>query len=248
MTQQDSRGRESTGSRVGRVIGHGLWMLIPLLSFGFLGWLPASQTWWRARTTGWLITALSLILTFIGFLIALPLDDTGDVWVPMFLLSAIGGTVAAAIGRPVFFGSRPAAESQPVVAWRPAPVSRPVAGPDAVTAEPAVQAVLYRRQRRQQAREIAANDPAMALELGIGRPDLARTYDDGGLVDLNNIPADSLVAALGWERSVAEAYAIGREMRRGYASLAEVEALSGIAPDVLGQDAERLIVLPYRIQ
>ncbi|MBE1495762.1 hypothetical protein H4696_002862 [Amycolatopsis lexingtonensis] len=55
--------------------------------------------------------------------------------------------------------------------------------------EPAITQALAARTRRNAARELAAADPLLARELRIGRPDLPHSYDDGGLVDLNNAPA-----------------------------------------------------------
>jgi len=51
-----------------------------------------------------------------------------------------------------------------------------------------------RLARRAQARALLASDPALAGELVIGRPDRHRQYDDGGLVDVNNVPT----AVLAW--------------------------------------------------
>src|SRR5699024_9098088 len=56
----------------------------------------------------------------------------------------------------------------------------------------AVAAVEYGRHLRQEARKILHRDPMMARELRIGRPDLPRTYDDGGLVDLNTAPGEGV--------------------------------------------------------
>jgi hypothetical protein len=44
---------------------------------------------------------------------------------------------------------------------------------------------------------LAASNPALARELTIGRPDLARDYDDGGLADVNHVPGRMLAAGLG---------------------------------------------------
>ncbi|GAA4925304.1 hypothetical protein GCM10025331_05460 [Actinoplanes utahensis] len=44
------------------------------------------------------------------------------------------------------------------------------------------------RARRDLARHFAAVDPAGARQSGIGRPDLLRLFDDGGLIDLNHAP------------------------------------------------------------
>lgn len=63
-----------------------------------------------------------------------------------------------------------------------------------VAAVAGVQAV---RVKREEARAIARRDPAMARELRIGRPDLPRQYDDGGLVDVNSAPAEVLQQSLG---------------------------------------------------
>ncbi|MGW5052765.1 ComEA family DNA-binding protein [Actinokineospora sp. NPDC004072] len=70
--------------------------------------------------------------------------------------------------------------------------------------DPAVAQVLAARERRQQARELAARDPMMARELGIGRPDHPRTYDDGGLVDLAAAPAQAIAATVGLSQAEAE--------------------------------------------
>ncbi|WP_460309016.1 hypothetical protein [Actinocorallia aurea] len=45
-----------------------------------------------------------------------------------------------------------------------------------------------RRELRRQARE-QARDLVLARDLCIGRPDLPRYYDDGGLIDVNHVPA-----------------------------------------------------------
>lgn len=70
--------------------------------------------------------------------------------------------------------------------WPREPRPQPAAAPP----DPAVAAALAARARRQEARQIVETDRALARELRIGRPDLARTYDDGGLVDLNACAAE----------------------------------------------------------
>jgi hypothetical protein len=70
--------------------------------------------------------------------------------------------------------------------------------------QPAVATALAARQRREQAKAIAARDPALAHELRIGRPDLPREFDDGGLVDVNSVPVQVLVDQLGLSQAQAE--------------------------------------------
>ncbi|WP_255608972.1 hypothetical protein [Micromonospora sp. PLK6-60] len=52
-----------------------------------------------------------------------------------------------------------------------------------------------RRARREQARHLLHHYPSARVELHIGRPDLPRTFDDGGLVDVNAVP-DQVLAGL----------------------------------------------------
>jgi hypothetical protein len=62
----------------------------------------------------------------------------------------------------------------------PPPRTRPEAA-----IETAMNAAKERRELRRKARDIVAGDPGLARELGIGRPDLDRPFDDGGLIDVN---------------------------------------------------------------
>ncbi|MFE0020104.1 hypothetical protein [Amycolatopsis sp. NPDC059021] len=69
--------------------------------------------------------------------------------------------------------------------------------------DPAIEAVLAARTRRDEARKLAADDPLLARELHIGRPDLAGSYDDGGLVDLNSASAEVIAEVCGIPLPVA---------------------------------------------
>ena len=83
------------------------------------------------------------------------------------------------------------------------PSRRPaLAGPPPT--DPAIAAIRAARARREGARRIAREDPLMAHELNIGRPDLASGYDDGGLVDLNTAPAEVIASVVGLEHPLAE--------------------------------------------
>jgi hypothetical protein len=62
-----------------------------------------------------------------------------------------------------------------------------------------------RARRREESRALLADDPALARELGIGRPDLRTGYDDGGLVDLNRASAEAIADLPGLTSEHAEA-------------------------------------------
>jgi hypothetical protein len=92
-----------------------------------------------------------------------------------------------------------------------------------LSGDPAVARVLERRAKRKAARELLIKDPAMARELGIGRPDLHLGYDDGGLVDINTATAESLSQLCGIAPNRAGEIVAARQARGGtYFSIGEV--------------------------
>lgn len=87
------------------------------------------------------------------------------------------------------------------------------------------------RARRAEARELAVKDPALARELGIGRPDQRRGYDDGGLVDVNSAPAPVIAGVCHIDPRVAEAIVDGRATRGGYYNVGELLLEVPMPPD-----------------
>ena len=140
------------------------WWYLPVTIFsaGLLGWVPFLHA--AAR-----LARPRLYLLALAYVVVAVLEVT--------LPGAAGGLVVLA-------GVASACVLQ--ARLRHQRVRIPEAPPEA---DPVVARVLAARARRQAARELAAKDPLLARELGIGRPDLGRDYDDGGLVDLNTAPA-----------------------------------------------------------
>jgi DNA uptake protein ComE-like DNA-binding protein len=54
---------------------------------------------------------------------------------------------------------------------------------------PGVEQALANRQLRGKYRDLAESDRHTARELAVGRPDIARGYNDGGLLDVNTLSA-----------------------------------------------------------
>ena len=119
-----------------------------------------------------------------------PDDEVGGVWA---VVDAIGAVVAIA--------------TIAVACVRLVPLRREVYGgaPARATggSDAALAAALGARERRDAARALAANDPLLARDLRIGRPDLRGDYDDGGLVDLNTAPTETIAAVLGLPAELA---------------------------------------------
>jgi hypothetical protein len=126
------------------------------------------------------------------------------------------------------------------------PIRREVyGGKGVITAheDPAVARALAARARRDEARQLFDGDPSLARELGIGRPDLGRDYDDGGLVDINTAPAEVIVRVCGIDRVYADALVAARARRGGaWFNLGEVLVDLDLPPYVQEQLREHAVL------
>ena len=99
------------------------------------------------------------------------------------------------------------------------------------------------RARREEARALKAQDPDRADELGIGRPDLGRGYDDGGLVDLNTAPASVIASVCRMDAALAEAIVAARTGRGGvFYVLGEVLMDVAVPPSVKDELQDRAVL------
>ncbi len=79
-----------------------------------------------------------------------------------------------------------------------------VVGPPPSSNDRAVAGVNEARRKRAEARALAAKDPMMARELGIGRPASPHPFEDGGLLDLNAATAQELSDVCGLSPALAQ--------------------------------------------
>lgn len=144
-----------------------------------------------------------------------PTDGQGD---PEGPLATAGAVVALGI---MVFASIKVTPIRRSIYLDPAPPA-----PKPVT-DPALANALAARERRSEARRVVANDPMLARDLKIGRPDLPREYDDGGLVDLNNAPSSALVSACGLtEEAAGRIVAQRQSLPGGFSSIQEALVFS----------------------
>ncbi|MEV6718744.1 helix-hairpin-helix domain-containing protein [Lentzea sp. NPDC051208] len=142
--------------------------------------------WWTA-----LYAAASVVL-----MIIMPSSQDQPAASTADVRSTIGGVVAIAL---IVAACIQLSGIRREVYGLPGPV-RPV---QPWAADPAVAAALALRSRREEARALVARDPALARDLRIGRPDLPRQYDDGGLVDINTAPASVIAHCCGLDDRAA---------------------------------------------
>jgi DNA uptake protein ComE-like DNA-binding protein len=107
--------------------------------------------------------------------------------------------------------------------------------------QPAMAAALADRQLREQARAVVAGDPALARELRIGRPDLPRQFDDGGLIDVNHAPEQVLVDRLGFSPAEAARVVEARGRLGGFSSAEEVCVFAEVPDATVERLRDRLL-------
>jgi len=104
------------------------------------------------------------------------------------------------------------------------------------SALPGVAEGLLRRERRARYRELAESDPNLAREIGVGRPDRQRTFDDGGLVDLNSLSAAHLARFLEISPEQAQQIVDTRQRLSRLSSVEDLVVHARFSPEL----AERL--------
>ncbi|MFC7276544.1 BTAD domain-containing putative transcriptional regulator [Paractinoplanes rhizophilus] len=98
---------------------------------------------------------------------------------------------------------------------------------------------------REQARQFATFDPARAIEVGVGRPDiLSRPFDDGGLVDINHLGALELSRALDLPLARAQEIVVDRGRRGPFGQPGELVTRGLLGERVVRRNAYRLIAIP----
>ncbi|MER6595815.1 hypothetical protein ABT214_28975 [Micromonospora purpureochromogenes] len=101
-----------------------------------------------------------------------------------------------------------------------------------------------RRVRREHARYLLYHYPAARNDLRIGRPDLPRTFDDGGLIDVNAVPEQVLAGLPGLTADECRQIAVDRWLRGPYASLEELAGRCLLPPTATDRLRELLFFLP----
>ncbi|GII64130.1 hypothetical protein Skr01_42150 [Sphaerisporangium krabiense] len=200
-----------------------VWALAPILTCGAatpftIGWAAA-----KLRSTMLGISAALYGLGMVAFVAAVASDGSNSMELLGMLGSGaswIGGFVHSLIIRKRVFTSSETPNDY------------------------AIAAAQQRRQLRQQARELAENDPALARELRIGRPDLPRTYDDGGLVDVNHAPAEVIAGLPGMNAQLARRVVEARVEVGGFVSAEDVSIALDLPPRLTADLVELTIYLP----
>ncbi|RKS79559.1 DNA-binding SARP family transcriptional activator [Actinomadura pelletieri DSM 43383] len=183
-------------------------LLIPLVTLGLATWTLFAYVAVRRRSRSLGLTALAYLVAagfFFGAALVTNPDKTTWWDVPIMttlLVVTLGGSLHLAL-----------------LTADPWPSGTPVLDVQQIE----------RRVRREQARSLVAHDPMVARRLRIGRPDLPRTFDDGGLVDVNSAPEHLLVSLPELDAHHAKLIVLARTAHGPLASVDDL-AVRGILP------------------
>lgn len=194
-----------------RLAGRDVWPWISLLPFA--GVCAPIYAGVRARRALWVVVGLVWVAAVAAGFVADSISSSGhnDFAGFLFIFGWVGAGATA-------FTIRPAYERQ--------------MGSDL---DHAAQAARQRLADRRRALELAARDPSLAQEIGIGRPD-RRGAAHGGLVDVNNASARALQRLPGVDGHLAARIVATRGELGGFSSLEDL----GETLDIDGGTVERI--------
>ena len=213
-----------------------LWML-PVLSMGLLAFVPPIAIATKAKTQrAWLWASGFAAAWLVGFMLVGAGDSEGvvsDLGLAIYFAAWIGAVIYALV-------------MGPKVPWPSKGAYLPVGPPPPPPYNPnsaAVAGIQAVRIKREEARAIARRDPQMARDLRIGRPDLPRQYDDGGLVDVNTAPFEVLRDSLGLTSDQATQLVDARQHLNRFEHPDDLISLAGLEPNTVDTVRDRIVLL-----
>jgi DNA uptake protein ComE-like DNA-binding protein len=166
---------------------------------------------------------------------------TCGMWAPIWIIHAI---IIAASSKPKMIYPAAPMPVAPFMPMAPAPGPGFASGVPMNRNQEALAMVAQQNGKRAEARQLAAADPMSARQLGIGRRDLPeRRYDDGGLIDINRVPAEIFTHFSGITADKAAHIIIVRDSLGGaFSSVEELMATADLPPHLADEIAEYAIV------
>jgi DNA uptake protein ComE-like DNA-binding protein len=192
------------------------WPWVSLLPIGFGSWVPI-YAGVRARVRSWILL--------------------GALWTAIAVAGWIASATSSAHGQHRY---SPLAGFLLILAWAGAAATsfvirseyeRRMRSPLLDASERAE----ARLRDRRQAKQLARDNPVLAREMGVGRPDIAGAADVG-LVDINNAPASALTKLPGVDDALAKRIVEARAQVGGFSTVEDL----GIALDLAGDLVEDL--------
>jgi DNA uptake protein ComE-like DNA-binding protein len=198
------------------------WLLFTV-PIGFTTWAAFLYIGIRARRPQWLVWAGVYAATFVAYAVldnpAHPSQTAKGVAAGLLLAAWIGGGVHALV------------------------VSNDAVRRIRARAAPAMEAAQARIERRAEGRHLLASQPALAREVGVGRPDIVGA-DDYGLVDVNHASAAALARLPGITEDLARRIVAERAQAGGFSSVEDLGVLLDLPPASVDALRDMAVFLP----
>ena len=195
----------------------------------------------RFREKAWLLLTLPVGLTTWAAFLYIGVRARRRRWLAWAAVYLAGVVVWLVLDAPANPGStaRGIAAAVALAIWIGGGVHALVVSNDAVrrirgSEDPAVEAAETRIERREAGRHLLASKPALAREVGVGRPDIPGA-DDYGLVDVNHCPAAALTRLPGIGTDLADRIVHEREQAGGFSSVEDLGVLLDLPPATVDQ-------------
>ncbi|MFC7328596.1 hypothetical protein [Marinactinospora rubrisoli] len=195
----------------------GLWACLPALTAGVATPFFFIHAAFRRRSVWTLIPAVVFPLLVVGIFV---LNSASTWWEVCVAVNWIAGGGLALGMRGYVFAPAPGADG----------TGRALEDRETKPLPPLLAEAERRRAARAQARGLMERDPLIARELGVGRPDLSREFDDGGLVDVNNAPDEALGRITGITAEHAAALALARSRGGPFTSVEDAVIRADLPP------------------
>ncbi len=195
------------------------WAWLSLLPLGLGAWAPLYAGVRARNRRGCALGAVWSAITLAGWIVAVasPESDLGG----FLIILGWAGAIASS------FALR-ASYKQPVAG---SPFDATVIGGEG------------RLRQRERARRLARDRPALAQEIGIGRPDVPNAHD-AGLIDINNAPAAALARLPGVDYVLASKIAEAREGSHGFLSIEDLGLVLNLDGNLVEGMRDRVVFLP----
>jgi Helix-hairpin-helix motif len=214
-----SDGSVSASNRV--LVHPNRWLLLVALGLGFTTWAAFLYIGIRARRRSWLAWAAVYGALLVLWLV---IDNSTN-------NSTATGIGAVAVLIPWIGGTAHAAAIRGNAARR----IRPSDGTR-------LEAARQRIERRAKGQRLAARDPRLAREVGVGRPDLPGA-DDFGLVDVNHVSQEALCRLPGITPEIARRIAETRESVGLFKSAEDLGISLDLSPSLVDEIREYAVFL-----
>jgi DNA uptake protein ComE-like DNA-binding protein len=199
-----------------------IWALGSVFSFGIAAPILFAVAGSQAGKRSWIYAAILYgILSWGGFTLAAaaPAEDVlSDIGAAMFLIAWASASAHAFVVRPEY-QRRLRGEADPLDRAR------------SIVA------------KRKEAQRLAAREPEVARQMGVGRPDVAGATDMG-VVDVNRAAAGAIATLPGIDDALAQEIVRAREECDGFKTLAEMGGILDLEADTVDELRPYVVFLP----